>query len=302
MLIDKILNFCDSEYKREHTGVRCENCQHDGMCSGKCKGCLEEIHYPTRHPAGKKTYDCPNLINFYVCDYTYKYATEIYYLMQKSTALTYIPNYRVFSIGCGACPDLMAFEAYIKKNNLNSKIEYRGIDKNTLWTPVHNQVQQYSTDIIDHVNLSIEDAFEFFEAYTVEGINVVVLQYIISALYLSDGASAVDKLFDLIVDSIVKFKDDSEPFVILINDVNSNNMGRDLFVNLIEKLRLSGVKGRYSQYYFDRNIKNDAQRYGNKHEKDIAMSPQMAHKYSEYEPWEYCTSAQLLIEIGGNDE
>lgn len=301
MLIDSIMGFCDREYNHAQTGRCCDNCQHEGGCSGSCKDCLEEIHYPSRYPNGKRLYDCPNLINFYVCDYTYKYATEMYYLLQKSSALKQLQNYRVFSIGCGACPDLMAFEAYLHKNNLRKTIVYRGIDKNPLWEPVHSQVRQYSTDEITDVNLATEDVFTFFEQFCVGDINVLVLQYIISALYVSEGASAINKLFEVIVDGVVKHKRNSEPFVILINDVNSRNMGRDLFTNLKTKLQLSGYHGYCEQFYFDKNIKVEAQRYGTKHEKSSAMTPELASKYQKYEPWQFCTSAQLLIEIGGDE-
>lgn len=96
---------------------------------------------------------------------------------------------------------------------------------------------------------------------------MLVLQYIISALYVSKGPCAVDKLFDLIIDSIVKHKNASEPFVILVNDVNSNNMGRDLFLSLVTKLQLAEFRVSYDQYYFDKNIQVEAQRYGTRHEK-----------------------------------
>lgn len=301
MLINRIMDFCDREYNCAQTDRRCDECQHQGGCSGGCKKCLQEIHYPLRYPNGKKLYDCPNLINFYVCDYTYKYATEIYYLLQKSDALSRIQNYRIFSIGCGACPDLMAFEAYLRKNDLDKTIEYRGIDKNPLWEPVHNQVLQYSTNEITYVNLSAEDVFSFLEQFFVGEINVLVLQYIISALYPSGGAEDVDRLFDLIVDGIVRYRNVSDPFVILINDVNSWNMGRDLFLDLKDKLQHAGFRGSYAQYYFDNNIKVEAQRYGTKHEKSRAMTPELVAKYRNYEPWQFCTSAQLLIEIEGDE-
>lgn len=88
MLIDRIMNYCDNEYQTTHADFRCLDCKRQEGCSGSCKNCLEEVHYPSRHPNGKKVYDCPHLINFYVCDYTYKYATEIFRLMQKSKALS----------------------------------------------------------------------------------------------------------------------------------------------------------------------------------------------------------------------
>ena len=196
----------------------------------------------------------------------------------------------------------MAFELYLQRNAPGKTLEYRGIDKNPLWEPIHNQVLQYTTEDITYINLSTEDAFTFLEQFTVGDINVLILQYIISALYISEGPAAIDRLFDLIVDSIVTYRNASEPVVILINDVNSNNMGRDLFLSLVTKLRLAGFHVSYDQYYFDKNIQVEAQRYGTSHEKSVAMKEETARRYGQYEPWRFCTSAQLLIEIGGDDE
>ena len=305
MLIDRIMDFCDNEYQRMHMNFRCTDCAREDGCSGGCKNCLEEIHYPLRHPNGKRDYDCPHLIHFYVCEYTYKYTTEIYRLMQKSTVLRRLPQYNVFSIGCGGCPDLMAFESYIRDNNFSKTVEYRGIDKNPLWEPVHGQIRQYcqyDTDTITHINLSIEDAFDFLVHSSVCDINVVVLQYIISALYVSHGRDAVNMLFDLVIKSIVKRRNPYEPFVILINDVNSINLGRDTFLNLKDKLQNAGFHVECMPYYFDRNIRHESQRYGEKHKESNATTDSIVQKYRFYEPWQFCTSAQLLIEIGVNKE
>lgn len=51
-----------------------------------------------------------------MCDYTYKYASEIWYLLRKSEVIKSIETFRILSIGCGGCPDLMAFESYLKEN------------------------------------------------------------------------------------------------------------------------------------------------------------------------------------------
>lgn len=222
--------------------------------------------------------------------------------MQESNVLRQLSQYRVFSIGCGGCPDLMAFESYIRKNNFDKTVEYCGNDKNPLWKPVHNQISQYASDIITYINLSTEDVFEFLEQFTIYGTNVIVLQYIISALYAAEGRNAVNKLFDLVVESIVKARDETEAFVILINDVNSINLGRDMFFNLRDKLQAAGLHGECKPYYFNRNIQHEGQRYGTKHEESNAMPPAIAQRYQDYEPWQFCTSAQLLIEIGVNEE
>ena len=111
-LYQTLTEFCDERYRN----MGCYQCVHFNGCPGNpcknCKQCLEEVHYPTKYPKGRKDYDCERMLNFYVCDYSSKYASEMLYLLRKSKALEEIVNYNVLSIGCGACPDLMAFERY----------------------------------------------------------------------------------------------------------------------------------------------------------------------------------------------
>lgn len=85
MLIDEITNSCHNEYM--NCVCREEWCTHKDSCSGGCKQCLEEIHYPSRYSNGKRDYDCQRLIYFYMCDYTFKYASEMWYLYEKSESI-----------------------------------------------------------------------------------------------------------------------------------------------------------------------------------------------------------------------
>ena len=86
-LIDTVVGYCN----REYVGGNCLTCNHKNKCPGKCigdcKSCLEEVHYPNKYPLGKKNYDCLRMLQFYVCDYTFKYSSEMLYLMRKSEAL-----------------------------------------------------------------------------------------------------------------------------------------------------------------------------------------------------------------------
>lgn len=50
MLIDEVIGYCDKEYKNANTKYLCRNCVHPSKCSGNCKTCLAEIHYPNRNP------------------------------------------------------------------------------------------------------------------------------------------------------------------------------------------------------------------------------------------------------------
>lgn len=298
MLIDEIVSFCNSQYSHADTEHICESCQHE-ECSQSCKKCLEEIHYPYRYPNGKKDYDCCNLIYFYMCDYTYKYASEIWYLLRKSEVIKSIETFRILSIGCGGCPDLMAFESYLKENGQRKKISYLGIDKNELWSPIHNEIKNYRSNLI-RTSFCYDDALELLSRKRVNSANVLVLQYVISHFYNTGQICKIELFYERLIENIILRKEKGKPFVILINDVNSNNRGRDLFESLCKKLADAGMHGSYAKYYFNYRIQNDYQRYGEEHTSNSLLYD-MPSNLSKYEPWKYCSSAQMIIEISGVD-
>ncbi len=296
MLIDELVDYCDEQFSFQDTSYVCSDCTHSIKCSGSCKKCLEEIHYPNKYLEGKKDYDCSNLVNFYVCDYSYKYASEIWYLIKESEIIGKIDEYHIMSIGCGGCPDLMAFESYIKDSNLSKSIYYLGIDKNKLWKPVHKQISTYRSKIIRKTQFRYVDAIEYFNENIIKSTNVLILQYVISHFYNTNQIDKIDKFYDDLIKSIVLHKQENKPYAIIINDVNSNNRGRDFFLDLCQKLAEADLQGTYSQFYFDYRIQNGKQRYGDKHDSNDVLY-NVPSKLSKYEPWKKCSSAQLLIEL-----
>ena len=293
-LINAIIGYCDEQYKQ----TDCRECEHQngcpGECEGNCKNCLAEVHYPGNHPNGKKDYDCTKMLNFYVCDYSAKYASEILYLMRKSQALEEIYDYHVLSIGCGGCPDLMAFEKYCHENLYDKSVSYIGIDVNEKWKQIHEQIQSYKTTTFRNIQFRYMDAVA--EKYNISNANVIVLQYVISHFYNTGQIGEIENFFDKLVQNIILHKEQEKPLVVLINDVNSTYRGRDYFIKLVEKLEDDGLKESSQRYYFDYNIKNESQRYGEKHESNQILFD-IPDRLSIYEPWEKCSSAQLLIEI-----
>ena len=59
MLIDEIVDFCDTKYRNSKCN-RCDNCSYGDNCPGSCERCLHYIHTPTSAPAPRK-YDCSNM-------------------------------------------------------------------------------------------------------------------------------------------------------------------------------------------------------------------------------------------------
>lgn len=297
MLIDEIVDFCDKDYSSQDTKNVCKDCKHLECCSGSCKHCLEEVHYPNKYPKGMKNYECPNIINFYVCDYSYKYASEIWYLLNNTDTLKKLDKFNIMSIGCGGCPDLMAFESFIRKESIEKPISYLGIDVNKLWEPIHKRVCEYCEKQSDmSITFEYADAIQLFNDYYFEDINIIILQYVISHFYNTDQINEIESFFDNLVENIIAHKSEESPFIIIINDVNSCNRGRDNFDILIEKLRSKNYHGICPKYYFDYNIQNEHQRYGTKHN-DVDVLYNVPNKLNKYQPWKYCSSAQLLIEV-----
>nr|WP_297936152.1 hypothetical protein [uncultured Blautia sp.] len=180
-------------------------------------------------------FDEDKMIDFYVCDYTVKYASEILYLMRKSEALQQIDNYHVLSIGCGACPDLMALERYCHENSYDKRISYLGIDVNKRWKRIHNQIDSYRTSTVRKTKFRYWDVVT--EDFSISDANVVILQYVISHFYNTGQIYEIQGFFVKLVDTIISRKQAGVPMVILINDVNSVHRGRDYFSDLVEKLK-----------------------------------------------------------------
>ena len=99
-----------------------EKCTHpSGKCSGSCTDCLKEIQY--HHSDGRTEYDCKNMLRYYTCHTIWKRCSEIMYALGTIDLEKY-PRFNILSIGCGAAPDLMAFN----KVASDKKISYTGID------------------------------------------------------------------------------------------------------------------------------------------------------------------------------
>ena len=127
--------------------------------------------------------------------------------------------------------------------------------------------------------------------------NVVILQYIISHFYNNGQITKINNFFQKLVNAIVCHKQKDVPMVILINDVNSNNRGRDFFADLVGNLQDADFHGNCRGYYFNYRIVNQAQMYGLKHSSNETIF-KMPNEFEDiYHPWHICSSAQLLIEV-----
>lgn len=116
-----------------------------------------------------------------------------------------------------------------------------------------------------HVKYKYEEVFQYLENTNILQANVLVLQYVISHFYNTGQIYQIDEFFDKIIERVIERRETKTPFIILINDVNSCNRGRDYFLNLKDKLDNAEFSLWYNQYYFDYNIRDVHQIYGTRH-------------------------------------
>lgn len=282
-LFDCVVDFCNKKYidygiSCGHSG-NCNNtheCNHpNGKCSKidnrSCEYCLNQIHFGKKNQKeGKEqgevraSYDCPKLINYYVCRYSYGYMSELYAIFKKNYVKSFLVgfnSYDILSLGCGACPDLMALELLNKQENIKKNIKYTGIDNNEYWVEVKDRIEHYvkgNQATINAFNYYNNDVYKFFDEYTGE-YNIVCINYLISSLYNTDQIKKTDnervkELVRKIVNGFINNR--NKYMIIIINDTNNNEYANNCtifedFISIFNETK----ELKYIKYnnYFDKN-------------------------------------------------
>lgn len=298
MLINELTIYCDKNYMSSCAGscMRYNQCNHAIMCPGGCSNCLHEIHFPEKD-SDRCDYDCVKLIDFYVCRYTHKYASEILYLIERSRILNDMRTYKILSLGCGGCSDLIAFDTFAADKN----IAYIGIVINKLWEHVHNFIHKYRDN--SNGRKKFIKNFGYFDAIktmqTKPQCNVLVLNYVLSSIHRSTPGKTMNFLRALY--AFMTNQKLNRPFVFLFNDINHVFYGRNDLDRMIYALQnFYGERISIQSFYFD--YKNDDNGkvycYGTKHDTSVLRySLPYKLRISQYGIREFCTSAQVLIEI-----
>lgn len=231
MLVNELVAFSDRTYSAY--GNDCGNriCTHpSGKCSGNCYDCLYEIHYPSMRACQKSDYDCPKMALHYVCQYSYLYTSELLRAFRsESSYLSDFPYYHILSLGCGACPDLMAFEQFYNENNLCQPISYIGIDRASSWTPIHGFIEDYCN--IHNIKFQSfqKDVMTFTSDFKLEYTNIIILGYLISYLVDSVPKDKISDFINNIASNVVRYKGPGQKLLLVVNDLNTYRKGRDYF-------------------------------------------------------------------------
>lgn len=243
------------------------------------------------------------MIYHYVCQYSYLYTTEIMWaIATEHDFIRSFPYYNILSLGCGGCADLMAFDVFLNKGKIKVPISYIGIDINSLWSPIHDEIKHYYSDD-ERVRFQIpeyKDVFDCFDTPLPKA-NIIVISYLISCLYNTDQTGSIDLLAERISNNIVIQKERNQHLLFIINDVNSNNRGRNYFSHFEESINKAGAKIMNSDYkYFDTGNLNYYQTngfsaYKNAKKCYFNIPSQFKHKYHAQESLN--STIQLLLEV-----
>lgn len=301
MLINDIVEFCNKKYITYGDKCGNDNCSHpSGKCSGSCYDCLYEIHYFNGDKCKKSLYDCPKMLYHYVCQYTLRYASEILYaLKEESLFLSNFKYINMMSIGCGGCPDLMAMEEFLFDNGIMVPLSYKGYDVNPLWLPVHNRIKHYCDENSIINRFMRADAINYFSKFYSKNTNVIVISYLISYLYNTPQKKDILDFFDRLIDNVIVRNNDKK--LIIFNDVNSCNRGRDYFEVFLKKLKKKGLHGVYRYMYFDSDRLNKHQRNGAAYNSSSALFNYDNEIKKTYHVDGFCRSAQLIVEVSHID-
>lgn len=285
MVIDEIVAYCHSRYNRSG---RCPGCQND--CQNGCEACLDAIHFMRI----ARSYNCENISNFYVCKYIYKYSAEIDHLIARLNFLNGLDTYDILSLGCGPCTELVGILSSLSRTQQNRPLSFVGIDSNLIWQPIHSKLIEATagSGCQASVRFMYGDALQVIRSLNLQNTgwrpNILILQYFISNLVMS-GANVLSFTKEL-SGSVVPFMPIGS--YIVLNDIN--HYSARFYSDILEKTVTSSCPTWVYRAHF-RNNNRQAYQYGEEHKTNLLTSKVPEQIRNRYHPWEFCTSAQMVI-------
>lgn len=187
-------------------------------------------------------YDCLEKLAYYTIYYGPMYVSEIYHFLRESQIIenNFLELDRpinVISLGCGFGPDNVALHKYRKDKWLDVEYNYKGYDIEPLWREISSAVMQN----VPELKNIVEDNFDCSE------VDVIFLNKVFSTLknngldndFLNNLESQLD---DFPIGSLI-----------IYNDINHVNEGRDIFKNFMKRNSFE-IMGKY---FFNNSGYND---------------------------------------------
>ena len=284
-MLDEIVEYCHQKYQsRENV---CTNCNNALCLNDTCEQCLKGIHFD---PYCHRSYDCPNMCNYYVCQNIYRYATEMAwiwfdFITQNTGEGKPFQQLEICSIGCGPCSELVALEEYCSHNNLILPYSYVGFDIENTWNEIQGVVKNNSS----HPNaISFEhtDVFDYYNTHNKP--NVIVLNYVISSM-VKNAPNSINAFVDHLCNLVFTLN----PFALLINDINHYST-RSYFDRILLSIISQNNGISVHRFHFE-NTQKYYYPYGiqRKHSRLLINPNNQIQQF--YSPNSECHSAQIMI-------
>lgn len=200
------------------------------MQNFSCKDCLSDMFRNQEH-AGR-IYSCIPITYTYVLRYCNMYASEIYKILNSSFFgfLFEKRSVSVVSLGCGPATELVALDK--KCSECNISFSYTGYDKNHIWDTCQGIIK----NLVSYSNRNVATFCckkLMPNDILLKNTDLLILNYVISDIY-KHNKSALSSFFDSLEQMFAFMPENS---FIVINDVNSCNMGRDEIEEWILRLQ-----------------------------------------------------------------
>lgn len=284
MGVENLIDYCNKLYNNADTSCRCKDCINE--CKGSCEKCLESIHF-----GDNRRYNCMNIMNYYVCKYSYKYLSEIGKIFSLSNIIDNNDVVSIISIGCGPCTDLLGVKQYINNEGLTIKLKYRGIDLNDNWRHIHEYLKNDFNQ--DDIKFIYDDVFNVLNAInTIGKYDILFLQYLISDMIKYNNDDEMKDFINKLVDKIIS-KMSVNSFII-INDINHMS-ARKYFEQFLSSMDENKVKYTAWRYHFNNDSRESHYNYGYEYEDNKLICVVNDDIKESYNPWVYCSSAQIII-------
>ncbi|EPB8152961.1 hypothetical protein PTM93_02945 [Clostridium perfringens] len=284
MGLENLINYCNNMYSNADTKHRCRDCNND--CKGSCESCLELIHF-----GNNRRYNCKNIINYYVCKYSYKYLSEIGNIFYRQNFINEREKLNIISIGCGPCTDLMGIKQYIENNDLTITLKYLGIDLNENWKDIHKFIKSdFKEEDIDFI---YDDVFNVFNKEdNIGNYDILFLQYLISDMIKYNDNDSMNTFIDNLVEKIISHMPVGS--LIIINDINLQDV-RIYFELILKKMSEKNFEYKYERLHFDNYARPTHYHYGSEYCDNDLICNIPVEIQEKYNPWMFCSSSQLII-------
>lgn len=222
-MFSHVLQNCKNNYLQ----MSCCNDRAPNPCN--CGLCLYEQFHDNQDK-----YDCHKKMNYYVLNYGPSYISEIYHYLNKSKVLEKFngQNINILSLGCGFAPDYYAISKYIKDKNLNLSFTYYGLDNSIYWCTT--RIPTSNTNFI---------LFDLTNPFSFQTNQIIIMNKIFSTI-IKCGTEIKEQFLNNLVNAIDTMAQNT---VLIFNDINHRDMGRDMLDDKIQSLFHNGI----IRYYTD---------------------------------------------------